>query len=86
MNKVEKLYEKQLKLLQFLTKLDLYAEIVLHRNYKDGYTIRIEIADPGYTLDKADGNTIEEAIVKIISQRWEYLTVEQRKQIKEILS
>lgn len=83
--------EKQLKLLQYLTKLELYAEIVLSSSTdllssnNDKYSIRFEISDPGFTLEKVYCKTIEEAIAAIINKLWKHLKKEPKQQIKEIL-
>lgn len=83
--------EKQLKLLQYLTKLELYAEIVLSSSTdllssnNDKYSIRFEISDPGFTLEKVYCKTMEEAIAAIINKLWKHLKKEPKQQIKEIL-
>lgn len=77
--------EKQIELLQFLTKLDLYSEIVLRHTSDNKSSIEIRVSDPEVTLEDEKRNTIGEAIAAVINQRWEFLTEEGKKRIKEIL-
>lgn len=77
--------EKQLKLLVFLLKLDLYGEVILG-NLGDEYLIKVEIIDPGFTLVKVYRNTLEEAIAAVINSRWEHFNEKQKEEIKEILN
>ena len=77
--------EKQLELIEFLTTIDLYGWVKIHQ-FSDGeFVTAIEIADPGYTLDKAYGDTMGEAIAALINKRWEYLKEGQKQKVKEIL-
>ncbi len=76
--------KKQLNLLKFLSRLDLYGEVIL-RDSDNDCLVKVEILDPGFTLVKAYRNTMEEAIAAVINKQWEHLNDKQKQEVKEIL-
>lgn len=82
--------EKQLELIKWLASKEYgYYSYGFLMNISDGTTwLRVGIScgeDLIYDTYSSDGDTLEEAIAKILRFMWNKLTEEERKQIKEIL-